>query len=269
MQAVAHTFPESFTPEKQRELHHEIVRLYDLTDDALAVVERENAIDRNAQMKLLTPVVTQVINSTNILSAFYTQAVNKRVPVTPELQDTMESALRNVFMTIKLFIDAAEKDLQQQPHAEKSESAAGVSAAEALAAATIAKAKGGGSQDRVREMTDAAIARARESSDLQTENSPLYLKFQKSVRPGATQNRAAELQERLPANGGADLIAVLVKIGNQSAQLARELKEIGIISSFDKAVPAFSMVSRRARQLSGIEDTQIQPGMLTNVQRLT
>lgn len=111
MHSTAHTFPATFTPEKQRELYEEIVRLYDLADNALAVVARNDVPNREAQVELITPFVTQVINSANILSGFYNAVVNKKMAITADLQETYESAFRNIFYAYKDFIDAAEHRL--------------------------------------------------------------------------------------------------------------------------------------------------------------
>lgn len=111
IQPSSFAFPASFTPEKRQELFEEIVRLYDLADNALALVQRDKVPNRDVQLELLTPFVTQVINSANILSAFYNEVVNKNLPITPDLQDTFESAFRNIFYAYKEFIDGAEAKL--------------------------------------------------------------------------------------------------------------------------------------------------------------
>lgn len=95
--ATEHTLPASFTPKQQEELFDEIVQLYDLADDVLASVVAEDATHRTEQMELITPFITQVTNSANILSAFYTEVVRNGRPITQDLQDTFEKAFQNVF----------------------------------------------------------------------------------------------------------------------------------------------------------------------------
>lgn len=110
--STALSIPVSFTPEKKQELFEEIVRLYDLVDDALAVTQHPDVVNRDIQVELLTPFVTQVTNSTNILSAFYNEVVNKGLPITEQVQETYESAFRNIFYAYKDFIDGAEMKFQ-------------------------------------------------------------------------------------------------------------------------------------------------------------
>jgi RNAse (barnase) inhibitor barstar len=109
-----YSLPASFTPKEQEQLFEEIVKLYDLADDVLASVARENVKNRDVQMALVKPVITQVTNSANILSAFYTEVVRNERPITLELQDTMETALRNIFVAIKEFAEDAQEKLMPQ-----------------------------------------------------------------------------------------------------------------------------------------------------------
>jgi Tfp pilus assembly PilM family ATPase len=112
--AKEYALPESFTPQEQQELFDEIVRLYDLADDVLASVAQQGTVSRDVQMELVKPVITQVTNSANILSAFYTEVVRNKRPITRELQDTFETALKNIFLTVKEFADNAEKKFLSQ-----------------------------------------------------------------------------------------------------------------------------------------------------------
>lgn len=110
-QSEPHLLPASFTREKQEEMYGEIVRLYDLADEALAVVQKDDVANRELLLTLLVPFITQVTNSANILTSFYNEVVNKGYPVTPELQDVMESAFRNIFFSLREFIEGAEQSL--------------------------------------------------------------------------------------------------------------------------------------------------------------
>jgi len=101
----ATVLPASFTPRKQEELFDQIVELYDLADNVLASVAAEDATHQREQLELVQPFVTQVSNSTNILSAFYTEVVRNHRPITPELQDTMEIAFRNIFFAYRDFLE--------------------------------------------------------------------------------------------------------------------------------------------------------------------
>ena len=103
------TLPESFTQEQREELFQEIVQLYDLADDMMAAVELPENNYRGASQELATPFVTQVTNSANILSAFYTEVVHKGRPITAELQDTFEKAFQNVFYAYRDFLDTIEE----------------------------------------------------------------------------------------------------------------------------------------------------------------
>lgn len=115
MQAAAvHTFPESFTPEKQRELYQEIIRLYELADNVLAAVQREGITNRELQLELVTPFVTQLMGSANIISAFYVEVVRKGTPVTPEIKDTVKSAFQNFFIALREIVWAMEDKLVPQ-----------------------------------------------------------------------------------------------------------------------------------------------------------
>jgi len=103
--------PASFTPQKREELFDEIVRLYDLADEVMSSVALESVENREVQLELAKPFVTQVLNSANILSAFYTEVVRKGRPITPDLQDTFETAFRNIFYAFRDFLDGAEEKL--------------------------------------------------------------------------------------------------------------------------------------------------------------
>ncbi len=109
-QAV-YSLPASFTPEKQEELFGEIVRLYDLADNVLAAISRDGIPNRSIQLELATPFITQITNSANIISGFYNEVVNKKAEITLELRDTIESAVRNIFVALKELADQAEDRL--------------------------------------------------------------------------------------------------------------------------------------------------------------
>ena len=104
-------FPSGFTREKQADLYGEIVRLYDLVDGLLSALQKDNVRKRDLQLELATPFVTQVTNSANILSAFYNEIVNKNMAVTPELRDTLERAVSNIFVALKELVDHTEEAL--------------------------------------------------------------------------------------------------------------------------------------------------------------
>lgn len=103
--------PQGLTPKRREELYGEILRLYDLADAALAVVEREGTANRDIQMELLTPFITQVVNSANTLSAVYNEVVNRNLPITADLQEVFESAFRNIFYACKGYVDNVEEKL--------------------------------------------------------------------------------------------------------------------------------------------------------------
>lgn len=106
MQAAAvHTFPESFTPEKQRALFEQISHMYTVTDDVLAAIQREHNPDRKLEMDIATPFITQSLTSANILSAFAIEVFRKKQPFTPQIKETMESALRNYYHAQREIVD--------------------------------------------------------------------------------------------------------------------------------------------------------------------
>ncbi len=111
---ITNTLPASFTPQQREELFGEIVRLYDLVDEVMGAVSLEGITNRKTQLELATPFVTQVTNSANILSAFYTDVVQNNHPITAELRDTLETAFRNIFIALKEFIDGMEEKLLPQ-----------------------------------------------------------------------------------------------------------------------------------------------------------
>lgn len=85
---------------------------------------------------------------------------------------------------------------------------------------------------------------------------PYYKKFT-DIKPGALQNRAAALQEQARDQNAVELIHSVMRIGDQCAQIAREMAagKIPFITNFDGAVPTFSPVSKRARELGGLVET--------------
>ena len=108
------TIQPSLTREQQEELFGEILYVYDLVDDVAAVLEREDVKNRTALVALTTPLITQIINSNNIIATFYSEVVHKKRPITPDLQDTFERAFRNVFITLKEFLDELDEKMVPQ-----------------------------------------------------------------------------------------------------------------------------------------------------------
>lgn len=100
-----HTFPASFTPEKQQEVFEEIVLIYDLTDNILSAIQRESNPHRDEELLLATPFITQATNCANVITAFYTEITKKERPVTPEIKDALECAFRNYYIALRELID--------------------------------------------------------------------------------------------------------------------------------------------------------------------
>ncbi len=113
--------PDLAIPAQHEEVFQEILRLYDLTDDVLAAIAREGISNRKVQSEIATPFVTQVSNSANILSTFYTEVVQRGKAVTPELQDTFESAFRNIFVSLQELAERADSKLKCEDVVNKSE----------------------------------------------------------------------------------------------------------------------------------------------------
>jgi hypothetical protein len=103
--------PASFSPQKREELFEQIVELYDLADGIMEAVAQDGVKNRSVQLDLAKPFVTQIVNSANVLSAFYTEVVRNGRAITPELQDTFETAFRNIFYAFRDFLDGAEEKL--------------------------------------------------------------------------------------------------------------------------------------------------------------
>jgi hypothetical protein len=89
--------PATLTPQKRDELFGEIVRIYDLADNVMAVVAKGDNKQRGVQLELATPFITQTCNSANVLAGFYIEVAGQGRPITADLQDTIEDAFRNFF----------------------------------------------------------------------------------------------------------------------------------------------------------------------------
>jgi uncharacterized protein YjgD (DUF1641 family) len=111
MQAVAHTFPQDFTQEKQREIFREITLIYDLIDNVLATIERTPNSTRTVELEITNPFITQALNSANILSGLYTAIIVKGEPVTAEVKEAIESAFRTFYLALKDVIDGLQMHL--------------------------------------------------------------------------------------------------------------------------------------------------------------
>lgn len=104
--AATFSLPAGFSAARQQELFEEILRIYDLVEDVLAAVERPGNPHLAAELSLATPFVTQVTNSANIISVYYTEIVKKNQPITAEMKDTLETAFRNFYIALKELINA-------------------------------------------------------------------------------------------------------------------------------------------------------------------
>jgi hypothetical protein len=111
MEATNKPLPDSFTPEQREMLFQEIVRLYNYADEMAEIIKKKNISNPEIQLELATPFITQVVNSANILSVFYTEVVHKNHPITPELQDTLEGAFRTIFYAFRDFLDGTEEKI--------------------------------------------------------------------------------------------------------------------------------------------------------------
>lgn len=95
---------------------------------------------------------------------------------------------------------------------------------------------------------------------------PLDKKFEART-PGMLQNRAARLQEEIPAMSGADVIGEVARIGRHAGQLVLEIQVAGIplVRSYDAAVPVLGKSSAMAREISARKGLggEIKPNQVT------
>lgn len=109
--AVEKSLPASFTVDQRQWLFDEIVRVYDFADEVLGAVALDGLTNRDVQLELATPFITQLTSSANILAAYYTEVAQGNRPITPDLQDTIEKAFRNFFEAMRDLLEGMEEKL--------------------------------------------------------------------------------------------------------------------------------------------------------------
>lgn len=98
-----------FNPEEQEQFFGEIMRLYDLTDELVNAVGRDGVKDRAQQLNLVVPIINQVSQSAEVISAAYTKHFKLGQPLSQEEKKELESAYRRIYAAITQFVEAAEE----------------------------------------------------------------------------------------------------------------------------------------------------------------
>ena len=84
--------------EERQALFRDIVSLYDLAAAVLEQLTGEDVVQRDIQVEITFPVVTQAIRSADTLSAHFVEVIAGRCAITRELQDANGAALRSIFI---------------------------------------------------------------------------------------------------------------------------------------------------------------------------
>lgn len=88
-----------------------ILMLYRLADEVIEATQLAHITNRDEQVALAIPYVTQIKYSTDIMYALYKEVVFNGRAITREMQDTFEKANRNVFEAFEDLLDGAEATL--------------------------------------------------------------------------------------------------------------------------------------------------------------
>jgi hypothetical protein len=107
----AFELPETFTAEKRERLFQEILHMYDRADEVKASTMVSDPYHRERLTAIATPYLTQIRCSADILITFYNEVAFNGRPITTDLKDTFEAALRNTFLAMKDFLSAVEQRL--------------------------------------------------------------------------------------------------------------------------------------------------------------
>src|ERR1700733_11047881 len=88
-------FPESFTLEKRQAVFREWALLHDLAEEVMAAVNSvEDVPLRKKQYEIANRCAKQTHCSADIVMAFYNEVAFKGRPITSELQEIFEEAIR-------------------------------------------------------------------------------------------------------------------------------------------------------------------------------
>jgi len=101
--------PASFTPEARARLLRDIQLMYDLADEVMVSASLDGITNGVAQLDVAIPFVTQVRNSARIVEAFFRDVAYNGRPITPDIQDTVETAIRSVFYAMQDLLDGFEE----------------------------------------------------------------------------------------------------------------------------------------------------------------
>src|SRR5579884_1953653 len=105
------TLPTNITSAKKDIVFREISKLYEMVDAMIDFVAADDAVHRERQLRIANPFFTQVTISAHILRAFYVDVVYHGRPITPDVQDTIEKAIQNVFVAMADFQTSVEDEL--------------------------------------------------------------------------------------------------------------------------------------------------------------
>jgi len=97
--------PETFTPNERAQLYQELALLYDLADNVMKSAMRVDVRHREEFMPIVAQYLTQVRCSTDIVTALYNGVAFNGRPITRDVQDTFETAIRNIFVAMRDFLD--------------------------------------------------------------------------------------------------------------------------------------------------------------------
>jgi len=96
---------------EHKEIYSEIIKFYDIAESMIDSIESDGIENPEEQVLVAAPVIEQLQKSTDILSETYIKFVKANGVVGNSDKRKVESAIREIFVSISKFADDAEKIL--------------------------------------------------------------------------------------------------------------------------------------------------------------
>lgn len=102
----------ALTEQQKEALFNDIIRLYDLAEGMIDTVEKDETKYKEQQARITIPLIEQVQESTDTIVETYTNNMKGKKPITPMDTQTIERAMRKIFMAIQDFKKSAQRVLK-------------------------------------------------------------------------------------------------------------------------------------------------------------
>lgn len=91
------------TKEEQELFYNEITRFYDLAEGIIDAIEKKDSFKPDVQIKIVTPIINQIEESTEVLTNSYITFVENGQKATSDDVKKVETAIRKIFAEILKF----------------------------------------------------------------------------------------------------------------------------------------------------------------------